>query len=59
MLISLRITENMTTGEELQSGGERSVYNMEVWLRVGQPFTFRVDVVSGSHLEVGEWQNEF
>ena len=44
----------MTTGEELQSGGGRSVYNMEVWLRNGTQFTFGVDIVSGSHLEVSE-----
>ena len=50
--IPLKIIENMTTGEELQSGGGRSVYNMEVWLRNEQPFTFGVDIVSGSHLEV-------
>ena len=50
--IPLKIIENMTTGEELQSGSERSNYTMEVWLRNGQEFTFGVDIVSGSHLEV-------
>ena len=50
--IPLKIIENMTTGEELLSGGGRSVYNKEVWLRNEQPFTFGVDIVSGSHLEV-------
>ena len=50
--VPLKIIENMTTGEELQSGSGRSEYNMEVWQRNGQPFTFGVDIVSGSHLEV-------
>ena len=52
--VPLKISENMTTGEELRSGRGRSVYNMEVWLRDGQPFTFGVDIVSGSHLEVSK-----
>jgi hypothetical protein len=46
------ILTNMTTAAELIAGVERNVYENEVWLRTGQNFTFRIEITSGSHLEV-------
>ncbi len=47
-----------TTQDELMAGKERSVYQANVWIRVGLNFTFRVEITSGSHLEAN-WTDNY